>query len=79
MAEVRGFNMAMARNLKKKGKTNDKAKNRLMSNVRIDKNGNRYMAKGQDAETEDSMCIIMGEQTALDAIKTKHAKKGEGW
>lgn len=79
MAEVTGFNMTYGRELKAAGKTNDKAKNRKMKNVVINKNGNRYMAKGNDAERGEAMAVIMGEETALGAIKTGHAKKGDGW
>jgi hypothetical protein len=79
MAEVRGFNMVLARKLKAEGKTNEDAKGRLMAHVLINKHGNRYVAKGEDAKTGDSMAIIMSADTANDAIKTGHAKKGEGW
>lgn len=96
MAEVKGYNMVMARKLKKeaqekmKGKSQEKidravaeatekAKGRLMSNVRIDKDGNRYVAVGKDAETGDKMSVIMSADNANAAIKSKHAKKGDGW
>ncbi len=44
----------------------------------IDKNGKRYMAKGVDKDG-NVMCKVMGEPSALEALKNKEAVKGEGW
>lgn len=44
----------------------------------ITKNGNRYMAKGVNANGY-AMAKIMGEEAALKAIKDGDAVKGEGW
>lgn len=92
-SSILGFNMALARRLKQKlkerGKTptqeqidaeTNKAKNRPMAHVRIDRDGNRCVAKGNDAEFEDdSMSRIMSLSDAEAAIKAGTAKAGEGW
>lgn len=44
----------------------------------INKNGNRYMAKGVD-DQGNKMSLIMSEKNALAAIKDGQATKGEGW
>lgn len=57
-----------------------KEKDVPMDEVVINKNGNRYFAKGV-ASTKDKtkMSAALGEAKALEAIKNKVAKKGEGW
>jgi hypothetical protein len=79
MAIVKGYNMKLAKRLKDEGKTAEQAKsgasNREMSHVVIKKNGNRYMAIGEDAKTEDKMSVIMSEANAMAAIESGHAKK----
>lgn len=51
-----------------------------MDNAVIDKNGNRYFAKGV-ASTPDKtvLCTALGEAKAIQAIKDGVAKKGKGW
>jgi len=44
----------------------------------VDKNGNRYMVKGEDKDG-NGMCKILGEEAAKAAIKSGDAKKGKGW
>jgi len=44
----------------------------------INKNGNRYMVKGEDKDG-NSMAKIMGEEDAKAALKSGDAKKGSGW
>ena len=90
---VRGYNMAMASRLKKALKAKnaaattdqlkaaaEKAKNRAMAHVRIDRDGNRCVAKGEDAEFEDDkISAIMSLEKAQAAIKSGAAKAGDGW
>ena len=45
---------------------------------KINKNGNRYILQGEN-EAGHKMSKIMGAETALEAIKTKEAIKGNGW
>lgn len=54
-----------------------KAKEEMQDAV-IDKNGNRFFAKGL-AAAGNKMCVAMGKDNAEAAIKGKKAKKGEGW
>lgn len=49
-----------------------------MLNAVIDKNGNRFMAKGE-AAAGNKMCVAMGKDAAELAIKEGRATKGEGW
>jgi hypothetical protein len=49
-----------------------------MQDAVIDKNGNRYFAKGL-AAAGNKMCVAMGKEKAEAAIKAKKATKGEGW
>ena len=58
---------------------NMKAKEKQpMTNAVIDKNGNRYFAKGLSAKG-DKMSVAMGADKANEAIKKKVATKGKGW
>lgn len=51
-----------------------------MKDVVINKNGNRYFAKGVSAvDGVQAMSAIMGKDNAEKAIETKSATKGEGW
>lgn len=49
-----------------------------MAKAVIDKNGNRYFAKGE-AAAGNVMCVAMGKDNAEAAIKEKRATKGTGW
>ena len=51
-----------------------------MDNAVIDKNGNRYFAKGV-ASTADKtvLCTALGKDKAEQALKDGVAKKGTGW
>ena len=62
---IEGYNVK----LKKKDK---------MKDVVIDKNGNRYFAKGIGTDGT-KVSVAMGAETANNAIKNKEASKGKGW
>lgn len=78
--ELTGYNMSYGRRLKKEGKSNDAAKNRIMAHVRIDKSGSRYVAVGNDKSfPDDKISVIVSAERANQAIKDGVAKKGDGW
>lgn len=70
--------------LKKMGKMiieayNVKAKKKEpMLKAVIDKNGNRYFAKGESKDGQ-KLCVAMGAEKVNLALKEGVAKKGEGW
>ena len=49
-----------------------------MSDVVINKNGNRCMAKGKSS-TGGVLCVTIGLANAELAVKEKRATQGEGW
>lgn len=55
-----------------------KEKNVPMLNITIDKNGPRYLAKGEDKDGH-KMSVAIGLVKAEELIKTNEAKRGKGW
>jgi hypothetical protein len=55
-----------------------KEKNVVLQDCTIDKNGNRYIAKGHD-DDDNKITSIVSETKALAAIEAGTATKGAGW